>query len=152
MTGSGRPRVSGVTLIEMLVVVVLAGVLLGIAVPSYRGYVLRANRLEARAALFALATAQEKFYLQCHGYSSNLGTTTACAPAGLDFPTTSERGYYAIDVTVANASGWAATARAVSGGPQFADTRCREFQLTSQGLKTATDAADAESGRECWSR
>ena len=148
----GRPGVAGVTLIEMLVVVVLAGVLLGFAVPSYRGYVLRANRLEARAALLALATAQEKFYLQCHGYSSNLGTTTACAPAGLEFPATSERGYYAIAVTAANSSGWAATARAVPGGPQFADTRCREFQLTSQGLKTASDAADAESGRECWSR
>ena len=40
-------KVSGLTLVELVMVIAVIAVLLGIAVPSYRGYVLRANRSEA---------------------------------------------------------------------------------------------------------
>ncbi len=149
-----RSSCTGFTAIELLIVVVLIGVLAGMALPAYRAHVLRANRAEARAALLALATTQEKFYLQCHTYAAALdgSSPTSCSPVNLRFPETSERGYYAIEVNAATAGAWSATASAVATGPQHEDRKCRVFRLNSQGLKTARDATDASSGGECWSR
>jgi type IV pilus assembly protein PilE len=147
------PRlVEGFTLVELLMTVLLVSVLAAIALPNYRSYVLRANRTEARAALLGLATAQERFYLQCHGYGASLGATTTCSPLTLAFPASSERGYYSLTVTEASPTGWSATASAAATKPQYADTRCRMFRLTSTGAKSSTDAAGADSGAECWNR
>jgi len=55
-------RERGVTLIELVVVAAVIAILASVAIPSYRSHVLRAHRTEARAALLALATAQEKFH------------------------------------------------------------------------------------------
>ena len=54
----------GVTLLELMIVVVIIGLLSIIAVPSYRQYSIRAHRTEAKTALIRLATNQERFYLQ----------------------------------------------------------------------------------------
>ena len=152
----------GVTLIELIVVVVIVGLLASIAVPTYRQYVLRANRTEARAALLALATAQEKYYVTCNSYVATLDSTKSDVCPGktgsLSFPSASEKGYYTIAVTGAdddaagNPQSWTATATAASGQPQIDDTRCRVFQLTSTGIKTAKNAADVANDGECWSK
>ena len=140
--------------VELVVVLAIVGILAGLSVPAYRDHVLRANRGEARAALLSLATAEEKFYLQCNEYTSALGAAaaTACSPASLRFPAASERGYYTVAVTSADASGWSATATAVAVLPQCRDTRCRTFQLASTGAKTARDSVNAASDSECWNR
>jgi type IV pilus assembly protein PilE len=148
-------RQGGVTLIELIVVIMIVGILAAIAVPSYRDYVMRANRTDARAALLTLATAQEKYYLQCNSYVATLDATknNTCPPGGsLRLNATSERGYYTIAVTAADVNGWIATATAVSGQPQARDTRCAVFQLTSTGLKTAKNSASADNSTECWSK
>ncbi len=144
----------GVTAIELVVVLAIGGILASLSVPAYRAHVLRANRGEARAALLSLATAEEKFYLQCNEYTSALdaAAATACSPGNLRFPATSERGYYAVAVTAADASGWTATATAVSTLPQYKDTRCRTFQLTSTGAKAARTSGHSANDFECWNR
>jgi type IV pilus assembly protein PilE len=144
----------GMTFIELLMVVVIVGVLAAVAVPGYRGYLLRAGRTEARSALLALATAEEKLYLRCYTYTTRLNpsSSTGCSPATLRFPLTSERGYYSITVIAADAAGWAATATRVPGTVQAADTKCRVFGLTSAGLRSALDDGDAAAVRECWDR
>jgi type IV pilus assembly protein PilE len=58
----------GVTLIELMIVIIVVAVLASIAIPSYRQYVLRSHRTEAKAALMNVAAAQEKFYLQNNTY------------------------------------------------------------------------------------
>ena len=50
-----RARSRGVTLLELMAVVVIIGILGTIAVNSYRGYLLRTNRTEARMALLRTA-------------------------------------------------------------------------------------------------
>jgi type IV pilus assembly protein PilE len=152
--GGPRSDAPGVTAIELAIVLAIVGILAGLAVPAWRDHVLRANRGEARAALLSLATAEEKFYLQCNEYTSALdpGAATACSPGNLRFPAASERGYYTLAVTSADASGWTATATAVSTRPQHMDTRCRTFQLTSTGAKTALNSVNSASDSECWSR
>ena len=144
----------GVSAIELLVVLAIVGILAGLSVPAYRDHVLRTNRTEARAALLGLATAQEKFYLQCNEYTSalNPAAATTCSPGNLRFPATSERGYYTVAVTAADANGWTATATAVPTLPQYRDTRCRSFQLASTGAKTASNSIGSANDAECWSR
>lgn len=143
----------GVTLFELLIVVVIVGILVAVAVPSYRNYVIRANRAEARSALLALATAEEKYYLQCNTYTASLGSGAGtCSPANLQFPAVSERGNYAIAVTAADAAGWTATATARSGEPQYDDTKCRVFGITSTGARTASTAGNVSNDSECWSK
>ncbi len=145
---------SGVSAIELIIVLAIVGILAGLSVPAYRAHVLRANRGEARAALLGLATAEEKFYLQCNEYTSalNAAAATACSPGSLRFPAASERGYYTLAVTSADASGWTATATAVATLPQYSDTRCRKFQLNSTGAKTARNSGNSANDSECWNR
>jgi type IV pilus assembly protein PilE len=144
---------SGFTLVELLVVMLLIGVLIGIAVPSYRSHVLRANRSEGRAALLALATAQEKFHLECHRYAAGIdpGLDADCEAERLRFPTHSERGYYRVAVTSADEVGWSAAATA-AGPPQDADARCQRLQLDGTGQRSAVDGGGNDSSLECWSR
>lgn len=152
-----RPRTHcrdcGVTLVELVVVVALIAILSMVAIPSYRSQALRANRTEARAALLALATAQEKFHLACHHYATDLDPEleTDCAAARLAFPARSERGYYSVRITSADASGWTAESLP-TGPPQDADHACQGFALASTGRRRAWDAAARDNALVCWGR
>jgi type IV pilus assembly protein PilE len=131
---------SGVTLIELIIVMLVVGILASIAIPSYRQYVMRTHRVEAKSALTNLAAAQEKFYLQNNTYAGN-GVLDDAPPAGLGIPATTENGWYSLAITAADAAGFSATATAIGGQAQ--DTDCATFTLDEAGVKTATSA-------KCW--
>ena len=139
---SSRER--GVTLIELMVVVVIVAILSMVAVPSYRQYSIRAQRTEAKTALLQLAANQERFYLQNNTYTTNL--------AALGFPGgVSEYGVYTLNVPVADTQTFQATAVPTPGGgangkDMSSDAECTQFNLNSQGLRTATPDPN---GR-CW--
>jgi type IV pilus assembly protein PilE len=77
-----RARSQGMTLIELMIVVIVVAILGTVAVSSYRSYLIRANRTEARMALLRVQAAQEKFFLQNNRYASNSELATA-PPSGL---------------------------------------------------------------------
>lgn len=52
----------GFTLVELVVVMVIIGILAVIAVPMYRGYVIRAQDAEGRALCGSVATAEKVYY------------------------------------------------------------------------------------------
>jgi type IV pilus assembly protein PilE len=133
----------GFTLIELLIVVVVVAILAGIAVPSYRAYVLRSHRVEGKSALLAVATAQEKFYLQNNRYALDDERADA-PPTGLGIPDDTENGWYSIEVEVDDEDdpqAWSATVTAK--GDQADDTSCAEMTLTSTGSRSA-------SSDSCW--
>jgi type IV pilus assembly protein PilA len=72
---------SGFTLIEILVVLVILGILLAIAIPSYLGFKDRAKRGAAEANVRAAVPAVEAYYAD-HGTYSGMDSTALLAIDG----------------------------------------------------------------------
>jgi type IV pilus assembly protein PilE len=135
----------GITLLELMAVVMVIGVLGMIAIPSYRQYVMRSQRTEAKTALLQLQTNQERFYLMNRRY----GTVAELVAAGL-LPAggLSERGTYQIAINGASAAGYTATATPRAGADidMTGDAQCTSFSIDARGVRTATGTAAAS----CW--
>lgn len=119
-----RVRIAGMTLIEVMVVVVIVGILAAIAYPSYLNSIRKSRRAEGVAALNSVQLAQEKLRASCPFFGQILGgAANVCgadaANSTLQAPTTSENGRYTI--TLAGASGIAYTATATGVGDQAND-------------------------------
>src|SRR5688572_9653384 len=125
-------RMRGVTLIELMVVIMVLAILASIAVPSYRRFLLRSQRTEAMRALMQAQTAQEKFFLQNNMYSDDL--TGAPAAGGLGLLTTTDTGTYDLALE-ATAATFTVTATAKDGQRQ--DEDCLEFSINQAGTRTA---------------
>ena len=136
----------GMTLIELMITLVIIAVLVSVAVPSYRQYVLRSHRVEATSALLSIAAKQEKFYLACNTYTENLTAAVdeeSCADRGLGLPDgdgdvddlQTENGWYTISVEANNLT-FSLTADAI--GSQAADGECAQFTLDQNGARSAT--------------
>jgi type IV pilus assembly protein PilE len=132
-------RVRGVTLIELLIVVVVVAILGIFALPSYRQYVIRSQRTEAKNALIRLAANQERFYLQNNTYTTDLN---ALGFAG----GVTEDGNYLLQVTGASTVQFDAIATPVADSPMIADVDCQSFGINQAGEQTA---APDPRGR-CW--
>ncbi|KMQ73639.1 type IV pilin protein [Marinobacter subterrani] len=75
-------RQSGITLIELMIVVAIIGIIAAIALPSYNRYVENARAADAKSALMSLANAMERFHTQNMTYA---GASVGSA-AGAIFP------------------------------------------------------------------
>lgn len=136
----------GVTLIELMTVIVVMAILASIAVPSYRQYLLRSQRTDATTSLLRISAAQEKFYLQNNAYSEDL--VAAQADGGLGIGNVSPDGRYDLEVELTDDDGFIARAEPRAGGGQTDDTKCTQFSITNSGVKAAEGASDAN--QSCW--
>lgn len=126
-----RRRSNGFTLIEMLVVIVMLAILLSLALPSYRGTILKSHRSEARQALTAILNAQEAFRTYCGTYAVRLGKVESCSDRVIRHASTTENDYYALSITHVSAIGFQALA--VAQGSQADDTQCSNMSIKVTG-------------------
>ena len=135
----------GLTLIELMVVIVIIGILAGIGYPLYETQSRKGKRSDAITALAIARNDMERCYY-------NEGNDSYFMAAGPCQPTinTSQYGYYTIQAQV---QPQAYTITATPVGPQLQDD-CVNFMIDNQGNKTVSgvgnfpDAATAIA--QCW--
>ena len=137
-------RQQGMTLIELLIVLVIISALVGFAYPSYTKHVQGARRADCSGALMGLSSAMERYFTQNNSY---LGATLSGAnPIYPDqCPTDGSRVMYNLAITNLTATTYTVTATPVAGGPQ-ANDNCGTLSLTQTGVKSASGG----SIDKCW--
>lgn len=138
-------RNSGLTLIEVMIVVVIVGTLLAVALPAYQGSLQKGRRSEAMSSLLDAANRQQQFMLDQGRYTTDMRELGYAAN-----PLITEEGHYSISGAACGGGAigncFALTATPRAGSPQAQDTRCTSFTLDSFGTRSATGTTAAE----CW--
>lgn len=122
-------RDRGFTLVELMIAVVVAGVLLAVALPSFTGSLRKSRRSDAYSALTAVQQAQER-WRSLHGTyaaDSDLTVATTATPPGLGLSASTPSGNYGIAISNPSATGYTVMATATSTGSQASDTACAKM-------------------------
>lgn len=142
-----RPAETGVTLVELMLVVAIAAILAAISYPGYRQHVLRASRTEGQALLLDAAAREERYFAQNNSY---VVATGDLAKLGLPRVTAkgadSTSGRYLLTVESGTEADGGYRLTATPQDSQAQDLRCGALSLNTIGEQqsAAGDAAD------CW--
>jgi type IV pilus assembly protein PilE len=142
-----RSHVRGFTLVETMIVIVIAGVLAALAYPSFVAQVQQTRRADALTALVQIESAQARF----RSNGSRYGTL-----AEIGVASTSAAGHYLLQATDNTADGFSVLA--IAAGAQTHDVACRYIELDVAGATTTyrsgpdTSVANRDSdNQKCWS-
>ena len=137
-------KLSGFTLIELMITVAILAIIAAVMIPAYTSYVDRGKRAEARAALLDIAARQERYYSNNRQYTATL--------SDLNMSGTSENGYYTLSVTIPSGSNnqdFDATATPSSG---WTDDECGDLSIDETGAKTHTKIPSSGDRALCWGK
>jgi type IV pilus assembly protein PilE len=115
-------------LIDLMISVLIVGILAGVALPSYRQHVMRANRSAAQSAMLDIANRQQQFLLSNRTYAD----TDVLHGSGYDLPPEVRQNYtWAVTVGTGTVPSFTITLTAVNA--QAGDG---PLTLDSDGNKT----------------
>ena len=141
---------SGVTLIELLIVVVLLSIIAAFAYPSYTQYVVKAKRTAGKSVLLQVADRQQQYFMDNKRYANSL-TSLGYQENPFMVDDSGDNVAIADDdrvylITMANPT---PTTYTLVATPQMMmaskDTQCGTLSLASTGQKGSTGGGD-----KCW--
>ncbi len=145
-----RKRQRGVTLLELMIVVVIIAVISAFAYPSYTQFVVRAKRTAGTSMLLQIADRQQQFFMDNKRYAADLtrlgyaGATVMIDEDGAVVADGSGDRIYNIAISAV-----AATTYTLTATPQLVqaskDSKCGNLTLSEAGVKGYSG-----SGGECW--
>lgn len=141
----------GFSLIELMIVVAIIGILVAVAYPSYREYIARGHRAEAKGALLENAQFLERYFTENNKYVKSDGAAVA-------LPRTATPGNGVVMYNVGYNGDPAANSYALiaSATGTAATDRCGSFTLNQLGQKGlvvgGVKVTDQSTITNCWDR
>jgi type IV pilus assembly protein PilE len=153
----------GFTLIELMITVAIVGILASIAYPSYREYVAKSRRAEARTVLLAAQQWMERFYSENYRYDKNSAgvavTDTTQFPRYFSVSPAPGQGSAVYDVSVVVTDGTrdSYSLKAVrKSGTAMASDKCGDYYLDQyqrrdlKNYSTTAFASKTAAMDYCW--
>jgi len=143
-------ELSGFSLLEMMVALVVAGILFFVALPAYQQAVVKSTRSAARATLLEVIARQEQYFVNHKRYAVDLAALGLSEPYHVDNrggASTPANASYRIRLEMAE--GEYGGARAEPLNRQADDDSCMAFSLSRLGVR-AVSGTLSESPGECW--
>jgi type IV pilus assembly protein PilE len=149
MTVKAKKSMSGSTLIEILMVLVIVAALLSIALPTYQGSVRKSARAAGKGALMDVAMRQEQYFINNKGYATALTGLGLPDPYFIDktvepVAATNDTRVYELTLANTSATGYDAVATAVL---EQSGDGCGNYTLTSNGTRSVSGATGSA---VCW--
>lgn len=148
-----KKPMTGFTLMELMIAVVVVGILAAIAIPAYQSQIQKTRRADAQGALSGFANAMERRFTDQNTYTgaANGGGDTG-SPASAVFPSEAplDGGDKYYDLTISAAATGSYTLRATPKGAQAGNGI---LELDSSGARRwdrDNDADLAEASDQCW--
>jgi type IV pilus assembly protein PilE len=148
---------SGFSLIELMIVVVIATILAAIAIPSYNSQIRKSRRTEAKTALADLASREERYFATQNFYTNDPVALKYVASGAWPVAIGNYYSISSVAVTQAAASPTATTPGTytlqitpTAGSAQLKDNSCQTFQVDQTGKQTSLDSGGADSTATCW--
>lgn len=166
-------RHRGFTLIELMIAVVVVAILVGVALPSYRSYTVRANRTVAKTLLSQIAQQQESWFGDRKTYASALSVLGYPADAmyvtsgGDPQSASSTTSTYRISLAGVGTGDFSKCSSSSTASKRFSwvliaepqntqstlDTACGTICLYSTGQRGASlSATSTDALTSCWAR
>lgn len=134
----------GFTLIELMIAVAIVAILVAVALPSYRDYVVRGQLTDARSLLSSTAARLEQYYQDNRNYGSTASACGLAMPTSTNFTFSCNWGSGGAPFGTNQA--FLMTATGTGGAAGFT------FTINQRGerVSTAVPTGWGTSGQTCW--
>lgn len=132
-TNSNLRAQGGVTLIELMAVIVIVAILVAVALPAYQSQVLRGHRTAAKMEMLDIANRQQQFLLSNRAYVSKADLVASGYSLPVDVAAR-----YSWDIVVNNTGVPTFTVRFTPQGAQVKDGTVA-LTLNSEGVRAPSD-------------
>ncbi|MEM7303990.1 MAG: type IV pilin protein [Pseudomonadota bacterium] len=119
----------GITLVELMMVIVIVGIIASIAYPSYQGHINKTRRTDGQAMMLKIMQEQRKYFSNENTYTLDLINDLGYIDSGDGSSTESDEGFYIISAGTCTVD-----------GNTLAINRC--VQLTATPTFPTSDASD----------